>query len=151
MKRVVCLIFLLALILSGCTQGPSIETENTYYQISQDEAKSMMDAQSVIILDVREQHEYDEAHISNAVLLPLGSLTMVLFCVTKNISNAVLLPLGSINEESAASIIPNKEFIVLVYCRSGNRSKQASQKLVDLGYTAVYEFGGINTWDYEVE
>ena len=129
MKRVVCLIFLLALILSGCTQGPSIETENTYYQISQDEAKSMMDAQSVIILDVREQHEYDEAHISNAVLLPLGS----------------------INEESAASIIPNKEFIVLVYCRSGNRSKQASQKLVDLGYTAVYEFGGINTWDYEVE
>ena len=129
MKRVVCLIFLLALILSGCTQVSTIETENTYYQISQDEAKSMMDAQSVIILDVREQHEYDEAHISNAVLLPLGS----------------------INEESAASIIPNKEFIVLVYCRSGNRSKQASQKLVDLGYTAVYEFGGINTWDYEVE
>lgn len=129
MKRIVCLIFLLALILSGCAQVPTIETENTYYQISQDEAKSMMDAQSVIILDVREQHEYDEAHISNAVLLPLGS----------------------INEESAASIIPNKEFIVLVYCRSGNRSKQASQKLVDLGYTAVYEFGGINTWDYEVE
>ena len=129
MKRVVCLIFLLGLILSGCTQVSTIETENTYYQISQDEAKSMMDAQSVIILDVREQHEYDEAHISNAVLLPLGS----------------------INEESAASIIPNKEFIVLVYCRSGNRSKQASQKLVDLGYTAVYEFGGINTWDYEVE
>lgn len=129
MKRIVCLIFLLALILSGCTQVPTIETENTYYQISQDEAKSMMDAQSVIILDVREQHEYDEAHISKAVLLPLGS----------------------INEESAASIIPNKEFIVLVYCRSGNRSKQASQKLVDLGYTAVYEFGGINTWDYEVE
>jgi rhodanese-related sulfurtransferase len=129
MKRIVCLIFLLGLILSGCTQVSTIETENTYYQISQDEAKSMMDAQSVIILDVREQHEYDEAHISNAVLLPLGS----------------------INEESAASIIPNKEFIVLVYCRSGNRSKQASQKLVDLGYTAVYEFGGINTWDYEVE
>lgn len=129
MKRIVCLIFLLGLILSGCTQVSTIETENTYYQISQDEAKSMMDAQSVIILDVREQHEYDEAHISKAVLLPLGS----------------------INEESAASIIPNKEFIVLVYCRSGNRSKQASQKLVDLGYTAVYEFGGINTWDYEVE
>ena len=129
MKRIVCLIFLLGLILSGCTQVSTIETENTYYQISQDEAKSMMDAQSVIILDVREQHEYDEAHISNAVLLPLGS----------------------INEESAASIIPNKEFIVLVYCRSGNRSKQASQKLVDLGYTAVYEFGGINTCDYEVE
>ena len=129
MKRIVCLILLLAFILSGCTQVSTIETENTYYQISQDEAKSMMDAQSVIILDVREQHEYDEAHISNAVLLPLGS----------------------INEESAASIIPNKEFIVLVYCRSGNRSKQASQKLVDLGYTAVYEFGGINTWDYEVE
>lgn len=129
MKKIVCLIFLLGLMLCGCTQVSTIETENTYYQISQDEAKSMMDAQSVIILDVREQHEYDEAHISNAVLLPLGS----------------------INEESAASIIPNKEFIVLVYCRSGNRSKQASQKLVDLGYTAVYEFGGINTWDYEVE
>ena len=63
----------------------------------------------------------------------------------------VLLPVGTIDEDTAAEVIPEKDSTVLVYCRSGNRSKTASSKLADLGYTNIYEFGGINTWPYETE
>ena len=109
-------------LLGGCG-------EHGYQQISQDEAKEMMDSQEVVILDVREQDEFDSGHIAGAVLLPVGS----------------------ISEATAAEVIPKKDSVVLVYCRSGNRSKTASEKLVELGYTKVYEFGGINTWPYEIE
>ncbi len=94
-----------------------------YQQITQEEAKEMMDAQEVIILDVREQDEYDSGHIPGAVLLPVGS----------------------IDEDTAAEVIPEMDSTVLVYCRSGNRSKTASSALAELGYTNIYEFGGINT------
>ena len=100
-----------------------------YRQIAQDEAKNMMDTQEVIILDVRELHEFEAGHIPNAVLLPVGTITA----------------------KTAAQTIPQKDSVVLVYCRSGNRSKKASEALVNLGYTGIYEFGGINTWSYEVE
>ena len=103
--------------------------ENTYTQITQDAAKKMMDTQDVIILDVRELDEYNAGHIVDAVLLPVGK----------------------ISEESASAAIPEKDSVVLVYCRSGNRSKTASAALVKLGYTNVYEFGGINTWAYGTE
>lgn len=63
----------------------------------------------------------------------------------------MLLPVGMINEETAAGVIPGKDATVLVYCRSGNRSKTASSALADLGYTNIYEFGGINTWPYATE
>ena len=99
-------------------------------EITAEEAKSMMEEQAdAAILDVREQDEYDAGHIPGAVLLPVGT----------------------ISEETAASAIPEKDTVVLVYCRSGNRSKTASQALVDLGYTQIYEFGGIKDWPYEVE
>ena len=101
---------------------------NTYQQISQEEAKQRMDEQDVIILDVREADEYDSGHIPGAVLLPLGT----------------------IDKDSAAAVIPDKNSVVLVYCRSGNRSKQASSILAELGYTGIFEFGGINTWPYEI-
>ena len=78
---------------------------------------------------MREQDEFDSGHIPGAVLLPVGT----------------------IDEESAAAVIPEKDSTVLVYCRSGNRSKTAAAKLAELGYTGIYEFGGINTWPYEVE
>ena len=126
MKRLFALILSILLLLTGC--GGTI-VENTYQQISQEKAKEMMDAGNVIILDVREQHEYDAGHIPNAVLLPVGSITA----------------------ETAAAVIPETDSVVLVYCRSGNRSKTASGALADLGYTNIYEFGGINTWPYEVE
>ena len=103
--------------------------KNTYQQITQEEAKDMMDTQEVIVLDVREQDEYDAGHIPGAVLLPVGTIT----------------------KDTAAAVIPELDSVVLVYCRSGNRSKTASRTLADLGYSNVYEFGGINTWPYEVE
>ena len=89
----------------------------------------MMDTQEVLILDVREQDEYDGGHIPGAVLLPLGS----------------------ISEESAARVIPEKDTTVLVYCRSGSRSKKAAKALAELGYPGIYEFGGIRTWTYGIE
>ena len=63
----------------------------------------------------------------------------------------MLLPVGSIDEDTAAEVIPEKDSTVLVYCRSGNRSKTASSALAELCYTNIYEFGGINTWPYETE
>ena len=100
-----------------------------YRQISQQEAKKRMDAGGVLVLDVREPDEYNSGHIPGAVLLPVGS----------------------IDEDTAAAVIPEKSAAVLVYCRSGNRSKTAAAALAELGYTDVCEFGGINTWPYETE
>ena len=126
MKRIVLILLALCLLLGGCGKA---SVENHYRQITQQEAKEMMDTQDVIILDVREQDEFDAGHIPDAVLLPVGTIT----------------------EATAAAVIPKKDSVVLVYCRSGNRSKTASAALVDLGYTGIYEFGGLNTWPYEVE
>ena len=119
----------LTLGLAGCGGGIQKE-EPGYQQITAQEAKAMMDVGAgTIVLDVREQEEYDQGHIPGAVLLPVGEIT----------------------QESASAAVPEKDTVVLVYCRSGNRSKKASQALVELGYTGIYEFGGINTWPYEVE
>lgn len=125
MKRMIPLLLSL-LLLTGCGENTA---DSSYQQISQEEAKEMMDTQDVIILDVREQDEYDSDHIPGAVLLPVGT----------------------IDEETAAEVIPEKDSTVLVYCRSGNRSKTASSTLAELGYSNIYEFGGINTWPYETE
>ena len=100
-----------------------------YKSISQQEAKQMMDSGNVLVLDVREQDEYSTGHIGGAVLLPVGT----------------------INADTASKIIPSKDATVLVYCRSGNRSKKASAALAKLGYTNIYEIGGITTWPYGVE
>ena len=127
MKRMISAVLIILLLFTGCG-GNSVE-QNSYQQIPQDAAKEMMDTQEVLILDVREQHEYDSGHIPGAVLLPVGTIT----------------------KDTAADMIDDLDTVVLVYCRSGNRSKTASQTLVDLGYTNIYEFGGINTWPYEIE
>jgi len=124
MKRILPLLLSL-LLLAGCGGNAAAG----YQQITQEEAKAMMDSQEVIILDVREQDEYDSGHIPGAVLLPVGT----------------------IDDTTAAQVIPEKDSTVLVYCRSGNRSKTASAALADLGYTNIYELGGINTWPYDTE
>ena len=126
MKLMISMILAMLLVLTGCGGK---EVRNTYQQITQEEAKKMMDTQDVVILDVREQDEFDAGHIPGAVLLPV-----------ETISGA-----------TAAAVIPEFDSVVLVYCRSGNRSKTASSTLAELGYTNVYEFGGINTWPHEVE
>lgn len=125
------LLLFLIVSLAGCgSREEDIKNTASYQQITAEEAKSMMEEQpDAVILDVREQDEYDAGHIPGAVLLPVGT----------------------INQETAASAILEKDTVVLVYCRSGNRSKTASQALADLGYTQIYEFGGIKDWPYEVE
>ena len=127
MKQMLPAVLIILLLFTGC--GGNSVNENSYQQITQEAAKEMMDTQEVVILDVREQHEYDSGHVPGAVLLPVGTIA----------------------EDTAAAVIDELDMIVLVYCRSGNRSKTASQALADLGYTNVYEFGGINDWPYEVE
>ena len=119
-------IFLSLLLLTGCASQPSA---GTYQQISQAQAAEIMKTEeNYILLDVRTPEEFSQRRIPGAVNLP--------------------------NEEISAknlSLLPDRDQIILVYCRSGNRSKQASQKLADLGYTQVMEFGGINTWNGEIQ
>jgi|GEM_PF-900896 len=109
---------------AASTEKPSVTT------IDAATARTMMlePGARYTVLDVREQDEYDAGHIEGAKLLPYGS----------------------IDAESAAATLPSKDGVVLVYCRSGRRSAIAAQALADLGYTAVYDFGGINDWPYEV-
>lgn len=126
MRNTAAFLLILSILLAGCgaqKEGPS------YQRISQEDAKKMMDNEDVIILDVREQSEFEEKHIPGAVLLPVGTIT----------------------KDTADAVIPDLDSVVLVYCRSGNRSQTASSALAELGYSCVYEFGGINTWPYEVE
>lgn len=120
------------MLLTGCA-APAQSTEDAqevpgYRQISMEEAVTMMEEESdYIILDVRTPEEFSDKHIPGAI----------------NIANETI---GS--EEIPE--LPDKDQLIMVYCRSGNRSKQASQKLADLGYTNVVEFGGINDWPGEV-
>ena len=115
-------ILLTLLILSGCG---SSAPNNNYQQISMKEAVSIMETEdNYIILDVRTKEEYQEKHIPGAVNLP-----------NETISTADIPEL------------PVKEQLILVYCRSGNRSKQAAKKLAALGYTNIIEIGGINDWN----
>ena len=123
MKRILP-IFLAALLLAGCA-APAEEI--TYRQVNMDEAITMMEEGSgYIILDVRTPEEFAEKHIPGAI----------------NVANETI-GTDEIPE------LPDKDQLILVYCRSGNRSKQASEKLAALGYTNIVEFGGINDWPGE--
>lgn len=129
MKSTLFLLLTLLLLLSSCGVNVPPASNKTYEQIDQETAKEMMTTvPDIVILDVREQAEYNEGHIPGAVLLSVSGIT----------------------GHTASAAIPQKDTVVLVYCRSGNRSKTASAKLVELGYTQIYEFGGIITWPYEI-
>ena len=118
--------FLLSLLLlAGC--AAPVESEESYQQISMDEAIAIMESESdYIILDVRTTEEFADKHIPDAINIPNETIG------TEDIPE-----------------LPDKDQLILVYCRSGNRSKQASDKLVGLGYTNIVEFGGINDWPGE--
>ena len=124
MKRFVPFLFLF-LLVAGCA-APA-ESEASYRQVSMDEAIAMMEEKNdYIILDVRTPEEFAEKHIPDAINIPNETIG------TEEIPE-----------------LPDKEQLILVYCRSGNRSKQAAEKLVRLGYTNIVEFGGINDWPGE--
>ena len=129
MKRIILLITLIFVIgLGGCMKVLE-ENKIVYKTITQVEAKEIIDTTSgYIILDVRTSEEFNTGHIPNAI----------------NIPNEVIL-------EEALKVLTNKEQVILVYCRSGRRSKEAASKLVELGYSNVLEFGGIIDWKYEIE
>ena len=108
----------------GCSNGGSA----SYDQISGAEAKALMDSESgYVIIDARTQEEYDQGHIPGAIMIPEYEIA-----------------------DRAEKELPDKDQLILVYCRSGRRSKIAAEELVKLGYTNVKEFGGIIDWEYEI-
>ena len=122
------LIAAFSLMMAACGETDKKDT-SSFQQVNAEEAKAMMDQEDdYVILDVRTQEEYEEGHIPNAVLLPDYEV-----------------------EDKAEQILLDKEQTIFVYCRSGNRSKSASEILVSLGYSNVIEFGGVNDWPYEIE
>lgn len=115
--------------LAGCgfSSNNASGTENSYEQITPVAAKALMDSEeNYVILDVRTEEEFSEAHIDGAVLIPDYEIG-----------------------ENAGSMLTDKDQLILVYCRSGRRSKNAAAELASLGYTNVKEFGGIMDWPYE--
>ena len=131
MKKLKGLIIMLLISLSlfGMT---ACDGENgkasTYEQITAEQAKTIMDTEKdYIIIDARTEEEFAEGHIENAILIPEYEIA-----------------------NRAEKELPDKEQLILVYCRSGRRSKIASEELVKLGYTNVKEFGGIIDWPYEI-
>ena len=136
MKRILIPALAALLLLAGCAYAPApqqaADTEDSakasWVQIDQETAKQMMEADDGhVIVDVRRQDEYDAGHLPGAILIPNETI---------------------IDERPAE--LPDPEQVILIYCRSGNRSKQAAQKLADLGYSNIYEFGGITTWTGEI-
>ena len=128
MKKLI-LILLAVLLLAACGQDKENDQEAVYVNITAEEAKQIMDSEEgYIILDVRTQEEYDQGHIPGAIVISYDEI-----------------------EEKAEEVLTDKKQLILVYCRSGRRSKLAAEALVELGYTNIKEFGGIIDWPYEVE
>lgn len=129
MNRIIPVLLAVVLLLWACGSTPKSQQEATVMNITAEEAKKLMDSESsYVILDVRTQEEYDQGHIPGAVLIPDYEI-----------------------EQAAQDMLPDKDQLILVYCRSGRRSKNAAQVLAELGYTNIKEFGGILDWPYEVE
>lgn len=127
--RKLILFLLTAMLLVGCGQANQNNQEAVYMNITAQEAKQIMDSEEgCIILDTRTQEEYDEGHIPGAIVIPHDEIT-----------------------DRAEEELPDKDQLLLVYCRSGRRSKLAAEALVKLGYTNIKEFGGIIDWPYETE
>lgn len=130
MKKMLLLILAAVLAISAVCFAQSPANAEGYQKITPQQAKARMAEPGVIVLDVRMQQEYDAGHIANAVLLPL--------------------PLIETGDAAVAKALPDKDDEILVYCRSGRRSAIAANALINMGYTNVFDFGGINDWPYEV-
>ena len=126
--RGIVLMLLISLSLFGLTACQDNGNTPTYDQITAEEAKTIMDTEKdYIIIDARTEEEFAEGHIENAILIPEYEIA-----------------------QRAEKELPDKEQLILVYCRSGRRSKIASEELIKLGYTNVKEFGGIIDWQYDI-
>ena len=128
MKKLIFII-LAMMLLTACGQNRENNREAAYVNITAQQAKEIMDTETgYVILDTRTQEEYDEGHIPGAILIPYDEIL-----------------------QKAEGVLADKDQLILVYCRSGRRSKLAAEDLVKLGYTNIKEFGGIIDWPYEVE
>ena len=128
MKKLVFLL-LAVMLLTACGQDTENDQGAVYVNITAEKAKEIMDSEEgYIILDVRTQEEYNQGHIPGAIVISHEEIT-----------------------EKAEEVLTDKDQLILVYCRSGRRSKIAAEALVELGYTNIKEFGGIIDWPYEVE
>ena len=128
MKKLYFLL-LAVMLLTACGQTKENDREAAYMNITAEEAKQIMDnEEGYIILDARTQEEYDQGHIPGAIVISHEEIA-----------------------EKAEDVLTDKEQLILVYCRSGRRSKIAAEALAELGYTNIREFGGIIDWPYEVE
>ena len=128
MKKLLFLL-LAVMLLTACGQDKENDQGAVYVNITAEEAKQIMDTEEgYIILDVRTQEEYNQGHIPGSIVISHEEIT-----------------------EKAEEVLTDKDQLILVYCRSGRRSKIAAEALVELGYTNIKEFGGIIDWPYEVE
>ena len=128
MQNILMILLLSVLLLTGCAAASNPTEANTYRQITMTEAVKMMEKEAnYVLLDVRTEQEFAAGHIPGAILVPNETIGM-----------------------QEIPLLPDKDQLIMVYCRSGNRSKQASSKLVQLGYTNIIEIGGINSWPGEI-
>ena len=128
MKKLIILL-LAVMLLTACGKDKEKDQGAVYVNITAQEAKQIMDTEEgYIILDTRTREEYEEGHIPGAIVISYDEI-----------------------KEKAEQLLPDKDQLLLVYCRSGRRSKIAAEALVELGYTNIKEFGGIIDWPYEVE
>ena len=128
MKKAIVLTITLitcAMIFSGCCVKNNGETPSEYKKITASQAYDMMNEKEVTVVDVRTKSEYEKGHIKDAILIPNETI-----------------------DSAPPTQLPDKNAIILVYCRSGRRSREAAEKLIKLGYKNVYDFGGINDWTY---
>ena len=119
--------FVLVIFFILCIQGCNSETI-TYNEITPDKAYEIIENNNeIVIIDVREESEYETGHLIDSVNIPLGTI-----------------------EQSITKVVDNKETSIIVYCKSGVRAIDASKILINKGYTNVYTFGGIDSWEYEI-
>lgn len=141
MKKILYLVFVLAMAVSaacfaadygkGSESAVNVVTAGAYHKITPQEAKERMETHpAIVIVDVRSAEEYNAGHIPNAVSLPVEQIEAA--------------------SDEVARILPDKQAEILVYCRSGKRSSRAAHALVQLGYTGIYDIGGLKDWPYEV-
>lgn len=138
MKKIASILLIAILLTAGCsvqtqvTTVPPNPTETVvkaaYIKISAQEAKAMMDTEEdVIIVDVRTPDEYSQGHIPDAILIPVAQIRSL-----------------------APELLPDLDQTILVYCRSGNRSETGAKTLIDMGYSKVFDFGGIQDWPFDI-